>query len=195
MSVVTAALIVTLWLTWSRPASISRRSELLFQFVLLVVLIEQAAWTAHAAVYDIRQPFDPSIATAHFILPKADKYRIANIGFESVAVLPYASHNIFFNQTTTYWPWEQGLNPDVHIAQTIAEHPDFILDGEGKTEDTLMADQIIEQIPHEQPYSVRDVTGYLREHGYHETHRFCGLQPAQFGFYRKTCEVVYQPVK
>ena len=195
MSVVTAALIVTLWLTWSRPASISRRSELLFQFVLLVVLIEQAAWTAHAAAYDIRQPFDPSIATAHFILPKADKYRIASIGFEPLAVLPYASHNIFFNQTTTYWPWKQGLNPDVHIAQTIAEHPDFVLNGETNTEDTLMTDQMMEQLAHNQPYSLRGIVGYLREHGYHETHRFCGLQPAQFGFYRKTCDVVYEPMK
>lgn len=195
VSIITAALIVPLWLAWSCPASISRRSEFFFQLVLLVVLVEQAAWTAHAAVYDISQPFDGSIATAHFILPKANKYRIANIDFDEIGILPYTSQKIFYNQSTTYWPWEQGLNPDTDFAQAVAQHPDFILDGEVYTEDTMIDDQIIEQVPHDWPYELRDKAAYLREHGYHETHRFCGLQPAQFGFYRKTCNVVYEPVK
>jgi len=195
ISVITVALIVSLWLAWSRPAYISRRSELFFQLVLLAVLIEQAAWTAHAAVYDIRNPFDGSIATAHFILPKANKNRIANIGFEEIGILPYVSHNIFYNQSTTYWPWEQGLDPDANFAQTVAQHPDFILDAEASNEDTTMFDQILEQIPRYWPYSLRDKASYLREHGYRETHRFCGLQPAQFGFYRKTCYLVYEPIR
>jgi hypothetical protein len=195
VSIITAALIVTLWLTWGRPVSSSKRSEFLFQLILLVVLVEQVAWTAHAAVYDIRNPFDGSIATAHFILPKAGKYRIASIGFDPLGVLPYTPHNIFYNQSTTYWPWEQGLNPDADFAQTVAQHPDFILDGEPYTEATMIVNQIREQYPPGWSYDVRDKAAYLRQHGYRETHRFCGLQPAQFGFYRKSCDVIYEPIK
>lgn len=193
-NIVTAALIIALWLGWSRPVSLSRRSELLFQIVVLAVLVEQAAWTAHAAIYDIRQPFDPSVATARFILPRAGKARIANIAFEPLSVLPYTSHSIFFNQKTTYWPWRQGFNPDSFIPQTVAQHPDYILDSEPVTGDTLEKDQIMEQWPHGMPYDPRDKASYLREHGYHETHRFCGAQPAQFGFYSFTCYVVYEPL-
>ena len=195
MSLITAALIVALWVGWNRPASISRRSEIIFQVILLAVLVEQVAWTAHAAAYDIQEPFDGSIATAHFILPKVGKYRIASIGFEPLAVLPYTSHNIYYNQTTTYWPWKRFLNPDDDLAQVVAGHPDFILDGEARTADTMMADQIMTQVPRDWPYDPHDRAGYLREHGYRETHRFCGFQPVQFSFYRETCDLIYEPIR
>lgn len=193
MVLVTTVLIIALWLGWSRPKSIARRSELLFQIILLAVLVEQAAWSVNAAIYDIRQPFDGSVATAHFILPKASKNRIANIAFDPLAILPYTSHNVFFNQETTFWPWEQGRNPDLYIPQTVAEHPDFILDAESVTGDTLVADQVMQQALHDAPYDPHDKAAYLREHGYHETHRFCGNQPAHFGFYLRTCDLIYEP--
>lgn len=193
-SIIAVAIIVPLWLSWNRnPIPPSARLHRVFQVVLLVVLIEQMAWTAYAAVYDIRQPFDGSVAAAHFILPKVNKYRVASIGIEPLSIQPYARHNIFYNQSSTYWPWRLGVDPDSHLAEVVAQHPDFILDGEAFTGNIILPDQIVFQRSHWSIYDLRDKPAYLWEHGYHETHRFCGLQPAHFGFCKETCEVVYEP--
>lgn len=195
-SIIATAIIVALWLTWNRSfAFVPRKFDMIFQIVLLAVLIEQVAWTAHAAVYDIRQPFDGSKNAARFIIPKANHLHVASIGIEPLSIQPYASHNVFDNQSSTYWPWRRGVDPDSHLAETVAQHPDFILDGEAFTGDTILADQILLQFPHGWIYDLRDKSTYLREHGYRETHRFCGLQPAHFGFGKKTCEVIYEPAK
>lgn len=195
-SVVATALILAIWLTWSRSStSIPKRLDLIFQIILLAVLLEQIAWTAHATIYDIYQPFDGSRSAAKFILPEVGRYRVASIGIEPLSIQPYAAHNIYYNQQSTYWPWRIGGDPDSYLAKTVAQHPDFILDGEAFTGDTVLFDQILLEVPPDAIYDLRDKAAYLRQHGYRETHRFCGLQPAHFGFSKKTCEVVYQPIK
>lgn len=195
ISLIATALIMSLWLTWSRASIVSpNRLDLIFQIILLAVIVEQAAWTAHAAIFDIRGPFDGSVATAHFILPKIGNYRVDSIGADPISIQPYATHNIFSNQTSTYWPWRVGADPDTGLTKTLTQHPDFILDSEAFTGDTLWNDQIIKELPEGQIYDLRDKATYLKEHGYRETHRFCGRQPAQFGFSRKTCYLVYEPI-
>lgn len=193
VNIVTAATVVALWFGWSRSESTSRSIELIFQVLLLAVFVEQIGWTAHAAAYDIRYPFDPSVELAHFIIPRAVDGSVANIAFEPLAVLPYTSRNIFFNQHTSYWTWKRGTDPDSYIVQTVEQHPRYILDAENSFADTIEPDQIMEQVPHGMSYELHDNRAYLQAHGYRQTHRFCSLEPAQFGFYKQTCDVVYEP--
>lgn len=195
-SLIAVTIVLALWLTWSNvPATTPNSLDRVFQFVLLAVLIEQMAWTAHAAIYDIREPFDGSKDAAQFIIPKADHYRVAAIGVDDLAIEPYAPHNIFYNESSTYWPWRVGNNPEDHVPEIVAQHPDFILDSDSFSGDTLINNQLTRSSSPGQNFDLRDKSGYLLQHGYHETHRFCGRQPAHFGFARETCLVVYEPFK
>lgn len=195
LSMVTCALVVPLWVGWSNPNPVSQRLELLFQIILLATLTEQVLWTAHAATFDVRGSFDPGISTARFLAPKAGKDRIANIAnIDSVSVLPYAPPNLFYNQSTSYYPWEKGKDFDESLPRILAQHPDIIVDANAFTGDSIARDQIWDQIPHNFPTNLQHKDVYLREHGYRETHRFCGYQPAHFGFYRETCDYIYEPV-
>lgn len=193
-SLVAVGLVIALWLTWSNihPPD-SKPLDHVFQLVLLAVLIEQVAWTAHASLFDIRQPFDGSVSAAQYIIPQAAHHRVASIGIDDIAVQPYAPHNIFYNQRTTYWPWRIGFNPSERIVETVAQHPDFIMDSEAYLGDTLVYNQLIPEARPGQIFSPEDTPTYFGQHGYHETHRFCGWQPAHFGFSRETCLVVYGP--
>jgi hypothetical protein len=194
-SVLWTTIVIALWLTWSRVSPIApTRYDLIFQFILIAVLIEQLAWTGFATIYDTNNPFDGSVAAATFIIPQTGEHTVAGFNFHSISIQPYASRNVYFNQPTTYWPWKSSANTDSNLSETLAKHPDFILDGEGYYGDTNWANQILPRTPHWVRADTSVSAGYLQEHGYYETHRFCGRQPAHFGFSEQICEVIYQPL-
>jgi hypothetical protein len=194
LSLVTTAIVVALWLGWANHNPVSPRSDLIFQIVLLAVLLEQALWTAHAAVFDIRGPFDGAKATARFLSPEAGKELMVNIDYDSLAVVPYLPRNSFQNQSTSYWPWERGKDFNEALPELLQTHPASVLSSNSFTKDSIMQDQIIEQIPHNMAYTSHYEDALILSHGYHETHRFCGYQPAHFGFERETCDIIYEPV-
>ncbi len=185
------AIIAAVWIAWTdEPASHFRHTAFLLLFA--AVLIEQAAWTVHAAVFDIRHPFDPGRAAAQFLIPRAPTHWIANLAFDDTAIQPYATRNLFSNQHSAYWAWKFGedTNSLQSIAEAVRQHPNFIVDAEIRTGNvaTSSAWTIMDPVEAAKP-------AVLRQHGYAETHRFCGFQPAQFHFARVTCDVIYEPVQ
>jgi len=194
-SVIALALIAALWLTWHREAAAGTPSILrvnrIFQLLLLAVVIEQIGWTAHAAIYDIRGPFDGSVQAAQFLLPRVAGHRIASVG--GTSILPYTDHNIYMNTTTTYWPWRQGINPNEDLAGAIASHPDYLVANAAYTGNVTLNNQIVNLYLAGQSEDGPAQATYFVAHGYRETHRFCGRQPAHFGFAIETCTLIYEP--
>ena len=193
-SIAFVALIAVLWCAWNHTAPTRpHRLDLAFQILLLAVLLEQAAWTAHAAIYDIRQPFDGGLAASRFLEAQHPRRTIGTLDFNAVSIEPWFPHNIFSNQPTAYFPWRLHRNPVDGIAETVAARTPILIDSESGTGDVVPANQIFPSIPTwTQDDDPRRT--YLLSHAYIETHRFCGLQPARFGFSQAICQVIYQPL-
>lgn len=193
-SVLWAALSACLWMAWAgMPPGERTKLDSAFVLVLAVVLLEQIAWTGFAAVYDTRSAFDGSVAAAKFLEPLEGRYTVFGYGPFSVSVQPYAEHNVYGNQRSTYWPWSSLVDPDHEITRTLEQRPAYVLVGESYFGDVLLTNQIV---PRAAPWTKVEsdrLASYLIAHGYRETHRFCGMQPMHFGFSMKICEVIYEP--
>jgi hypothetical protein len=197
------ALLASLWLTWGGiHVEKSQRPDRIFHIILLLVLIEQVAWTGHAASFDAAHPFDGGLAASRFLMSDDPQKRVASVTFFAVSMQPYRSKTMFYNQATSYWPWKRvasidspssSAQTDPRLAEVVAEHPALIVDGEAYTGDANWYNEIIAIYPRWDRGGPNVVARYLQEHGYRETHRFCGLQPSHFGFSMGTCEVVYEP--
>jgi len=193
-ALVWTAVVVTLWLSWRRvrPARLSRM-DMVFQAVLAAVLIEQLAWTGFAAAYDMGHPFDGSLDAARYLADSGAR-TVAGFNYHSVGVQAYATQKLFYNQPTTYWPWSCSSDPDAHLAEVLRQHPDLVLAGESYDGNVSWRNQIVGE---KSAWARNDQDGiepYLTDHGYAPIRRFCGLQPAHFGFSEQTCEVVYAPM-
>ena len=189
------------WIAWAdhAPAAASSSWNRAFVLVFAAVLVEQAAWTVHAARFDIRHPFDPGKAAAEFLLPRAPAHRIANLAFDDTAIEPYADQNLFSNQHSAYWPWKSSEDTDSlrSIAETVRRHPDFIVDAEVRIGTVSPQKQITRAGTSWTIMGPVEPKKYvlLHQYGYFETHRFCGLQPAQFHYSRIGCDVIYEPTQ
>ena len=192
-SILWYAMLMALWLAWG-PASTTAisRVDRMFRFVLVAVLIEQAAWTAHAAYYDIRGPFDGGLAAYQFLESQPRKGDTGLAGSHAVSMQPYSATNLFFNQSTRYIPWQEGRDAEDHLDQLVSQRPAFIVDSESGAGNVIWSYQfkLKRFVPN------WDTIGngtYLEAHGYHLTHKFCGLQPSHFGFSNLICIDFYEP--
>lgn len=90
-----------------------------------VLCLFQLPWTFHAVRYDATNPVSPARATADYLRTLPQGARWAGFGM-SVAVQPYFSHNIFFNQPQTFGIL--GAVPHrMTLQQAIASHPDLLV--------------------------------------------------------------------
>jgi hypothetical protein len=195
--VVWAALIAVIWLSAEGQEAVAnqhrRRRQTIFGVLLLAITIEQTAWTAAAAF--AKAPFDDSLQTERFLSEQTRGRRVASFDYHTVTVLPFTAQPAFFNQRTTYWTWMLRDNTMQSQVEAVATRPDFILVGHGYLGDALWRNQIL---PVKTTW-IRDqpdlISPYLDAHGYRETQRFCGNQPAHFGVSETDCTVVFEPVR
>jgi hypothetical protein len=193
-SVLWAAIIVTLWLTWQRIDSQEKiKFDSVFAVVLLAVLVQQIAWTAFAATYDLHHPFDGSVEAAQYLETNAGGRAIAGFNYHSIGLAAFAPRNLYFNQSTAYWPWSCAADSDARIAVALSQHPQFVVAGESYDGDVSWRNQILKEKPAWTRNDEDGIAAMLETHGYRPTHRFCGNQPAQFGFSEQSCEVIYEP--
>lgn len=193
MLVVWTAILCSLWLAYSlRPAE-KNLFEGLWTAVLLLVLVQQVAWTAFAAGYDWREPFDGGAAAARFIETHAQNASWAAFNYHAVDAQPYAAQNPFVNWPTSYWTWSCTGEARLELAKTLDRRPRYILLGESYDGNVSWRNQIVAAKSSWQRNDEDGLGEILFRHGYRPTQRFCGRQPMHFGFSEQSCEVVFEP--
>lgn len=195
MLVLWTAIVVTLWLGWTRAgAGKVFRADWAFVAVLLAVLAQQIAWSGFAAAWDVRKAYDGGLEAARYLADHAAGRTVAGFNYHSVGLEPYSSQNVFVNQPTAYWPWNCAADSDARLPETLRERPDFVVDGESFDGNVSWRNQIVREKPAWVRNDPDGIDSYLVQHGYHATHRFCGSHPEHFGFSEATCETIYQPI-
>lgn len=193
-SVPLAGLVASLWISWERGDAVLGSSKLArtFQVIALLVIAEQIGWTVSAIRLGLREPFDGGTAAAAFVRSEVGSQRIAAFNFGSPAIEPYFEKPIFFNSQTSYWAWKYSVEPDARLAETLREKPPYIVVSEGFIGTTDALNQILLTVqPHSELYV--PLAPYIASQGYRVTHRFCGVQPAHFGYSEQVCQTILQP--
>jgi len=190
------SLIAALWMGWNttpaEPSILQRRGWMVV--ALAIVIAEQICWTGAAAWRESHEPFDGGREAAVFLSSSATAGQVAGFGFHSVSLQPYFSRSAYANYKTSYWPWRVSADPDLKLEQVVAAKPLFILVGEGYLGDATTVNQFFRRANAGDPLDDdASFPAYLETHGYRETHRFCGRQPAHFGYSEETCQLLFQP--
>ncbi|NYF79915.1 hypothetical protein [Granulicella arctica] len=149
---------------------------------LLVVMLLQIGWSAHALAGDLRLPYSSSKATAIFLATVPKENRIAAFDDDSVTVNAYLPSRPYFNQQVDYWPFSRTKDPSLLIEQTMAQRPEMVLLKMAKPVSPVM-DQWVKLVPAGSVFVDQKTLNMLESQGYRETHRFCGDR-----FYRNTAE-------
>lgn len=192
-SVLWSGLIATLWLAAAHAHKQPKARLDRILFVLLsLTLMEQIGWTARAALS--HDPFDGARAAASYLATLPAGQKIAGFDYHVESVIAYAPRTPFFNTTNRYWTWKSAIDADSHLAAVIAERPDYILAGESYSGNIAWRNQIAPTQPEGALLTITPIDTYLRTRGYREAQRFCGNQPAQFGYSERDCLVLYQPM-
>jgi hypothetical protein len=189
------ALVASLWITWAicdEPVG-KGWVDRVFAGLLLVVLVEQVSWTGSALNRSMREHFDGGPETAQFLATHIPPQSIAGFSLYSVTVKPYFKDSVFFNHPTSYWSNRLTDDPDWELPRIVAERPQYILVGESTSGDARWPNQILPRIPLGYSSSI-GIPEYLASHAYHETHRFCGKQPAHFGYAEQVCQLIFEPI-
>jgi hypothetical protein len=196
------ALLCALWLAADlplapTPPAFVERSML---SLLGVVLLLQAGWSLVALRNDDRGAYDPGVATAQWLHSYIDQHphaRIANFNYFSESVQPFFNHSPFFN-SPAFWQWCITTDPAGNHRRVVASRPDLVLipvefSGTGQMRNQWAP---ISRIftPQQEKILPRDaIARELRDHGYRETHRFCGERFARDGFSFRDCNVFFEP--
>ncbi|MFZ0630638.1 MAG: hypothetical protein WAM56_05060 [Acidobacteriaceae bacterium] len=198
------ALVAALWITWPAESLTSGRGLGLrraFVALLILVAVDQIAWTVHAVWDDIHQPYSGDAAMARFLAAQPPGTRIAGFYYHPVGVAAFFPHRIFFNQPHAYWEWREHVRVTPRAPATIATHPDVIVVGaftSSPRNDNILDDWIapdpadLDRIPLNDRYGV---LRYAEAHGYRETHRFCGHAFMRDGYSEELCEIALQPAR
>ncbi len=179
MGLLWITLLMVLWASWDGTESdtaLSLQNALAWLLVLICVL--QLPWTFHAVRYDIRSPYSGSKMAAEYLKTVPSGLRIAGFTPQSAGILPYFSGNIFFNQPAdSYWLWSTRNRIDADADRTIATRPDMIV--------LLRKEDAAPSDPPPWQYAV--------DHGYIETHRFCGRLYLPNSDPEVSCYLILQP--
>lgn len=192
-SVLWSGLVATLWLAAAHARKQpNARLDRIFFVLLSLTLAEQIGWTARAAL--THASFDGACAAESFLTTLPASQKVAGFDYHTASVIADAPRTPFFNTTNRYWTWKSDVDADGHLSAIIAERPAYVLTGESYNGNVNWRNQIAPIKPAGTLLTATPVAAYLRTHGYRETRRFCGDQPAQFGYSERDCQVLYQPM-
>ena len=187
------ALLAAVWIAAGRPQTRGPKwISPLFAAVSLIVILVQIGWTIYAVRLDTLRPYDPGKNTYQFLAAHFPNARLASFVYETVDVQPYASQNLFINQPHSYRVFSSATNTDRRRTETQQEHPDAIV-----VADLVFGDEIVmnQWMSLTQPWSHigHGLLDYWQDHGFHETHRFCGYRPFRLGISNVVCDVILEP--
>jgi hypothetical protein len=198
------ALLSALWITWPAELLTAGRGlglRRVFVALLLLVCVDQIAWTAHAVASDIHQPYSGDRATARFLAALPHGTRIAAFYYHSIGAAAFFPHPVFFNQPDAYWLWSENVRVNPAAPSAIATHPGVLVIGgfyASLHDDNIVSDWIppdpaeLNRIPLGDRYGI---LRYAEAHGYRETHRFCGHAFIRYHYSEEYCDVILQPAR
>ena len=187
------ALVAAAWISLETRVQVrgSRVISSAMGAVALLVLLLQIGWTSHAIDAERYHAYDPGKETETFLVRNYAGKRIDGFGFETVSVQPYANHNLFSNWDHSYLLWSNANPIDLRRTEALAQHPDVVV----VADLTQQQDSLYNQWAEEAPAGFHPSAGMLRfweEHGYRETHRFCGERYMRAGSDNSVCEVLFE---
>ena len=184
--------VAAVWLAAGIPQVRGRRwFDPFFAAVSLCVIATQVGWSFFAVHYDTQSLYDPGHIAHDFLVSHYPGKRIAAFTFQTPNVQPYSSSNLFVNHEHTFWVWSSNVDINERRTEGLARHPDLILTGDEDFGDELIPNQWMTLFPKNQHFD-KGMLDYWRDHGFHETHRFCGARPIRFGFANTTCDVILE---
>ena len=190
------ALVAAAWISLNRQIQ-TRSSGAIpaaMSAIALLVILLQIGWTAHAIHAETYRPYDPGKETEAFLVKNYPGRRIAGFGFETVSLQPYATHNLFANWDHTYLLWSNSNPVDLRRTEALAQHPDVVVIGDLVQQQDSLYNQWAEEAPPGFHPSAAMIS-FWEQHGYHETHRFCGERYMRAGSDNSACELLLEPTE
>ena len=188
------ALIAAAWLSLEQPHA-GRPSKVLstaFGAAALLVVLLQIGWSVHTIRAEAHHQYDAGEETEAFLERHYRGKSIAGFGFQTVSVQPYADHNLFSNWDRSYWLWSN-VNPiDLRRTEALDRHPDVVV----VADLTQERDSLYNQWGDRAAAGVHpsgEMVLFWQEHGYRETHRFCGTRYMRAGDDNILCELILEP--
>ena len=186
------ALIAAAWLATQHPQSRGPRwIAPFFAVASTCVIVTQLGWTIFAVRYDTMFLYDPGHITHDFLVSHYAGKRIAAFTFQTPNVQPYSDHNLYINHSHSFWIWSSAVNMNQRRSEALKLNPDVIVTGDEDFGDELIPNQWMTLFPRNEHLDT-SMLAFWRDHGYHETHRFCGARPIRFGIANTTCDVILE---
>lgn len=192
------ALIAGVWLAAdnSLNPAVFPPSETVFVGLFVIVLVNQIAWSVSSIHAEVVGPYDPGVETARW-LKEHPVPRVAAFGFHTVSIQPWYPATPFFNVPTSWWQWSSNVEVDGIHRQIIASHPDVVVYGM----EFLGYGQVREQwlpmnhLPLNEMLKLPGdpIARDLKQHGYRETHVFCGTRFTRLASGPQNCQLVFEP--
>lgn len=192
------ALVAGMWLAadTSPVDAFSPLADRSLLVLLSIVLVLQIAWSAYCVHADVEGSYDPGPETARWLIDHP-KDRVAAFRFHTTSIQPWFAHSPFFNVPTGWWQWSSNVEVDGIHRTIIASHPDLIVygiefPGHGQLRDQWLP---LTHFSHDEEMTLpRDpIVKDLHDHGYLETHRFCGSRFSRFSVSDSPCEIIFEP--
>lgn len=183
-----AALVCSIWLAWPTAPVKSIRAQRVFYVFLVLTIVQQIAWSVHAYAWDLHNAYDPGKDTARYLQSLPAGTRIAAFDYDTLTPNGYVKKNLYFNQTSTYWPWRASENPSHRFDEVMQQHPDIVVSAvvlRGT------AEQVQSQIV---PWEADAIpsTDSITRYGYVKEKEFCSKQPTRMGFHHTDCLIVFR---
>ena len=187
------ALIGSAWiaLATSKQVRGGRWIQPLFAGVALLTIMMQIQWTAHCMLAEAHSPYDPGRATEEFLASNFAGKRVAGFGTFTASAQPYADHNLFYNWGTTYWMYSKNTWTDLRRTEALRDRPDAVVVGGGMLEQETANGQWMPLA--QQTFDTDQMVEFWQDHGYRETHRFCGSMVFRLGKESTHCEFILEP--
>jgi hypothetical protein len=192
--------VVAAWLTWPTEPAITHTRLVLERTttaIFALVLTLQLAWTGHALSSEHTLPYSPDKTTAGY-LQQHSPIHAAGFYYYSIGPLLYFDKNIYANQPPhRYWLWSTETRSYATAQQVLAQHPSIIvIGGYQPGPDAEITRDWLPNTPPEPGVRLGDaffLGNYFRNHGYQETHLFCGHSWMRTTWSEQDCTSILEP--
>jgi len=179
-----------LWTTWPAPEMSVSRYELTGRLALVFVIGVQILWSGYAIAYDHVHAYSPDLTTANFLRPYVQNgtpIAVTYLGnppedhdFWAVGIQPYFEHNIYTNQSESFWWWSENNRTEERFRALLPFHPHLVL-----------AEMLAQYSG--QPVDMNNPKiKLLLDSGYTLTNVFCGVQPQRLAPGPTNCHLIFQ---
>lgn len=179
-----------LWITWPAHGNTTSRYELIGRGALVFLIGVQVLWSGYALEFDHFRAYSPDLAAARFLKPYVEgggQIAVTFLGkppedhdFWAVGIQPYFDHNIYMNQSDSFWWWSDKNRAEERFLALLPSHPHMVL-----------AEMLAQYSG--QPVDMNNPKiKLLLNSGYTLTNVFCGAQPQRLAPGPANCHLIFQ---